>query len=852
MKKRANSRRLAGQATLLRTLASGFVGAFVASAFISLLPTGQASADSFSEVVTASAKTITAAANDKYFATAPFKNLSITVSQTENLVSQAVSIKYSGLASSRRPTAGSDGGSNFLQIAQCWGEDPNNPGHPDRTTCQYGTTNNPAAVRDGFLSTDTVDPHDSDISFEYNRGAKTSYVSVPFKAVTGEEVNSIQLNDSGDPFWDQTVNMNQNQFFTSLNTNFLPWTGSDETGSGLAKFEMQTVMQSPGLGCGTPVVTGNVAVGQSCWLVFIPRATSDNGQSYITKSGLFWDSWKHNIAVKLDFRPVGVRCAIGSAEKQLSGSELISGAIASWQPKLCEGEGGSAYVLSTGNEQDSLASLMSDPNAPLAFTTEPYDQDPDNKILYAPVAMSGVVISCSIDRALSPNSPNIPDVYKGANFSAFNTLNLTPRLLAKLLTNSYLDSVPPVNKSYLGFNGAKDPGFNPKNVTQDPDFLSVNDHEWRYQLINAVGISDAMVPLGRSDLADRVWNYILSDQDAVDFLDGNPDPWGMRVNPWYSTNELINPNGFGAEYPVREFPKSDPVEKPDTTLTNPTAGSGAVNLITWRPYVSDFETGAYKVLRGDANALGNWDGGAIPPAWKKTPGSLPGEQRVIAVSTGAAAYRYQNVTASLLNPSGNFVAPTRRAMTEAQAAMTPTAKSQYVRAFDFASVNAQSAEGAYPLTMPVYAAINPSVLDTNLRLPYTNLIKFAVTQGQNPGTDLGQLPLGYAPLSDGNIGQALQVVSLVTQGLTSIPTATPTTIPTNVPSPSPSVTTPEPSLSPTSDIPTSAPQVVLGLPTPSDPPVGPLAASVPFGFAAGSLLSLLYARLNRKNKKTSQ
>jgi hypothetical protein len=326
----------------------------------------------------------------------------------------------------------------------------------------------------------------------------------------------------------------------------------------------------------------------------------------------------------------------------------------------------------------------------------------------------------------------------------------------------------------------------------------------------------------------------------------------MRVNPWYSTNELINPNGFGAEYPVREFPKSDPVEKPDSTLTNPTGGSGAANLITWRPYVSDFETGAYKVLRGDANALGSWDAGANPPVWKKTPGSLPGEQRVIALSTSAAAYRYQNVTASLLNPAGNFIAPTRIAMTQAQAAMTPTANSQYVRAFDFGSVNAQSAEGAYPLTMPVYAAINPSVLDTNLRLPYTNLIKFAVTQGQNPGTDLGQLPLGYAPLSDGNIGQSLQVVSLVTQGLTSIPTATPTTIPTNVPSPSPSVTTPEPSLSPTSDIPTSAPQVVLGLPTPSDPPVGPLAASVPFGFAAGSLLSLFYARLNRKNKKTSQ
>jgi hypothetical protein len=833
------------RASVLRTLSSGAVGALVASAFISLLPTGGANADAFSEVLTASAKTITSAANDANYATAPFKDLSITVSQTDNLVSQAVSIKYSGLASSRRPTPGTDGGSNFLQVAQCWGEDPNNPGHPDRTTCQYGTVNNPASVRDGFLSTDAVKPQDADISFEYNSQAKTSYVSVPFRAVTGEEVNSIKLNDSGDRFWDQSVNMNQNQFFTPLNTNFLPWTGSDETGAGLAKFEIQTVMQSPGLGCGTPVVTGNVAVGQSCWLVFIPRATSDNAQPYITKSGLFWDSWQHNVAVKLDFKPVGVRCAIGSAEKQLSGSELIGGAIASWQPKLCEGAAGSAFVLSTGNEQDSLASLMTNPTAPLAFTSEPYASDVENKLLYAPIAMSGVVVSCAIDRALSPNATNVPDGYKGANFSAFSKLNLTPRLLAKLLTNSYLDSVPPVNKSYLGFNGPLDPGYNMKNITRDPDFLSVNDHEWRYQIINAVGISDAMVPLGRSDLADRVWKYILSDQDAVDFLDGKPDPWGMRINPWYSTNDLINPNGLGAVYPVREFPKSDPVEKPDTTLTNPTGGSGAANLITWRPYVSDFETGAYKVLRGDANALGNWDGGANPPVWKKTAGSLPGEQRVIAVSTAAASYRYQNVTASLLNPAGNFVTPNRNSMTEAQAAMTPAVSNQNVRIFDFASVSAQSALGAYPLTMPIYAAINPSVLDSSLRAPYANLIKFAVTQGQNPGTDLGQLPLGYSPLSEGNVGQALQVVSLVAQGLTTIPT----TIPTVVPSSSPSVTPPEPSLSPTSDISGDGTQLVLGQPTPKDPPLGPLAASVPFGFAAGSLLSLLYARLNRKKTK---
>ncbi|MEB0303473.1 hypothetical protein, partial [Mucilaginibacter sp. 5C4] len=86
--------------------------------------------------------------------------------------------------------------------------------------------------------------------------------------------------------------------------------------------------------------------GKSCWLVVIPRGTNDVGESYITKSGLFWDAWQHSVAVKLDFKPIGLRCSIGSAEKQLSGSELASAAVASWQPNLCTGSTGSSFVLS--------------------------------------------------------------------------------------------------------------------------------------------------------------------------------------------------------------------------------------------------------------------------------------------------------------------------------------------------------------------------------------------------------------------------------------------------------------------------------------------------------------------------
>ncbi len=40
------------------------------------------------------------------------------------------------------------GGENFLQVAQCWGDEAGSNGtRPDRTTCQYGGFNLPGATR---------------------------------------------------------------------------------------------------------------------------------------------------------------------------------------------------------------------------------------------------------------------------------------------------------------------------------------------------------------------------------------------------------------------------------------------------------------------------------------------------------------------------------------------------------------------------------------------------------------------------------------------------------------------------------------------------------------------------------
>ena len=828
--------------TVVRSLATGLVVGSLVAVLTSVgalaLPSANASSSS--------AVTVTTAATDPDAANAPFPNLSVTVSQTTDLLSQGIVVSWTGGKRSSRPT-GSVGGENFLQIAQCWGEDPSNPGHPDRTTCQYGAFQTGGATRDSTVAAENIDPHDTQFT-AMGSGSffDPPYTAIPFVATDGRRVDAV-VPVNGVNTKVPGADVNTNEFFTAYTSNEVTWAGSDDNGTGSAKFELQTSTQSPGLGCGQPIVTANQpVVGQSCWLVIIPRGEGDSGDPFISKSGLLWDAWKHNIAVKLDFKPVGVRCEIGAAERQLSGSELIAGAVAAWQPNLCAGENGSAFAMSTGSEADVLQSASQTTPGPLAFTSIPLQTEGVDPLSYAPVGLSGVALTLSVDRRVKPGG-TVPQEYKDAETTPFTELKLTPRLVAKLLTSSYWESLPDgADRSEIGFVNVDNPGPNPANLTKDPDFLAINDPEWGYQDLSGPALSDLLVPGGRSDLATQLWRYVLADPDAVAFLDGNPDPWGMKVNPWYSTKTTVNPSGAALSLPRDNFPKADPVEKPGTTGSN---GTGPVNLVTWRPYTNDFEQGAYLTLRGDGQLLGGWDVTATPPKYQKTPRNLLGEQKVLGLSTTAAAARYQNVTASLLNPAGQYVAPTSTSMLAAAAAMTRTAKSAQVYEYDPASTSAKGATTAYPLTMPVYAALNPLQTDASLRAIYANFIRYAVTDGQVAGADIGQLPDGYAPIPQGWKDQALASATAIENGVSPV-AATPTSnsdssgggyYPSTDSSADGGLTDPTATGDVAGDL--SGPK------TPDDPQLAMTAAAVPVGFLSGLLAAAAVPLLPRMRRR---
>ncbi|MCJ1708618.1 hypothetical protein [Microbacterium sp. VKM Ac-2923] len=835
--------------------------------------TGTLLATTSAAAAESSAVTVTARQQDSDVANAPFPDLSVTVSQTRALEAQGIVVSWTGGTRSTVPNS-QIGGADFLQVFQCWGDDPARPGTPDRTTCQYGMAGVPGSHRDGNRENDaSVADEDKPYSVPGSGFTSPTYTAIPFRAADGTLIAAVKdgaYNLVKDTSGNEVLpEMNDNEFFSKFTNNMVTWAGSGGDGSGSVKFEVQTAMQSQGLGCGAPVTGADGAVtGKSCWLVIVPRGKKDSGSPFITQSGLFWDAWKHRIAVELDFKPLGTRCPIGAAERLMSGSELIGRAVSSWQPAVCQQAGGSIYSALTGAESDAALAANGTAAAPLALTSRALDPDlATDSLRYAPIGITGAAISFAIDRNPRPGDSTVPEDVQARIGLPFESLKLTPRLVAKLLTNSYLDSLPTFadrdHLSHLVDTGEVGEDekpvmkrvYNPRNLTTDPEFLAINDPEWAHQSLATVSLADMLVPQGRSDVAWALWTYVVSDDSARAFLEGTPDETGMTVNPWSATTAEANRSGLAMRLPREEFPKADPVEQAETS------NAGPVNLVTWRPYTNDFDAGAYDTLRGDGLILGGWEPGATPPRYGKSERQLPGQQSMLALTDTASAARYQVVTAELRNPAGNFVAATAQAMAAAADAMVSDPRQGQVMAFDPASPAARQATGAYPLTLPVYAAANPLMKDAELRRSYAAFIRFASTTGQSPGTSLGQLPEGYVPLPDSWRSRAAMAADDIELGrvpttVTEAPAAT-----GGVPFPAGGVvgsaraaTSPQTAAAPAAETTSpaaegSAAAALAGGVTPADPDPGALTAALPLSVLGGLACALtvpLFGRLRRR------
>jgi hypothetical protein len=720
-----------------------------------------------------------------------FDKLKVTVSQTKNLINQTITVSWTGGVPTTPPGLFS---ANYLQIMQCWGDDPNGP---DRTQCQFGG----ADAGSG------------------GRWVQSRQLSYGATLVDPKETLKLPGGASGNffvPFWAagkdkpvDAVNSPTNDFFDAQVTNEVSLARTQKDGSGVTYFEAETVRQAAGLGCGDPVTTGGVTKGRSCWLVVVPRgATEVNGTIVAGDAGHHLDSsplsetnWEKRIYFPLEFLPVGQTCPIGAAERGVLGHELMTDAVSSWQPALCAS--GATYTY-TQQGDDVVRNLLLGGTSPgLALMTNPIppDQAPaDHSLVYAPVGLSGLAITFNIERQPPSDAPDADLQLTGQRFSS---MKLTPRLVAKLLTQSYLAAVQVPPDSMKN---------NPRGLLTDPEFLDLNPDYKGFTDSNRPA-PDALVQAQGADVTSLLWSWVKADPDASAFLAGTPDPSGM----------VINPNNQNLSLPTLTFPRND-----QSCQENILVASGVKGTLCTQdahPFAADMHDAGRSASRGDSKeqtvvAINN----QVTPA--KVGRQVPGTRALLAVVDVATATRYNLPTAALRNTAGQFVAPTTASLLAGEAAMKPSTVAGVL-----ASNPAATDPAAYPLPALSYTVAAPSTLDAAAGKDYAAFIRYAVGPGQQSGVQPGQLPLGMVPLPDPLKAQALAVAATIEAQAGKTPGGPPapqSNLPGDVPGGAIG-STDGPGSAPGSDTTTtnsgsgqpSAPGAVVPSPGPNSPATGP-------------------------------
>jgi hypothetical protein len=420
---------------------------------------------------------------------------------------------------------------------------------------------------------------------------------------------------------------------------------------------------------------------------------------------------------------------------------------------------------------------------------EGYDHEAlaGSRLVYAPVAVSGVVIAFLAN--------------KGGQIET--EIRLSPRLVAKLVTGSYALE----QSLYYYFEdrivgpwrGAKGTVL---RLNNDPEFKALNPEG----VLNQGGMLIMTGPDSADGIA-QLWAYLQADDAARAFLagdadnirPGDEDNAGMTLNPWYLPKghpdarvpvftEVPSSGGGTTLLPVRDeagqvqwrevgltyvdgtpmclcdapkdsFAREDQTELPQQTVS---AVQWRYDIVQQRPYAAGLGAAARMLFRADIGSKTFWDSsqpnGAVTGAYSSDGVSNLNAVFLTGYTGTAEAARYGLATASLGVPNwpGVFVDADEPAMAAAVAAQSDTGVGG-VGVTDPAALPAD----AYPLTTVIYAAVNLNVLDRSEMNDYADLIEFAATAGQTPGSSVGQLPAGYLPLTDALRDQALTAVETI-------------------------------------------------------------------------------------------
>lgn len=719
--------------------------------------------------------------------TKDFGDLSVSISQTKNLVSQSVNISYQGA----KGETGIAGG--FLQIFQCWGATkPNgtpdlNATGPDPQTCQVGAGGVDQNDKTGYMNfTRFIDPEapllqggDWDKPMPDRSSARDKdgrLRPVPFRSIDGTIIRGETS---------KSTDVLNNPLFNPTTTNELSKALFDGAGGGTRTMEIQTGAEATGLGCGKS--TDGKPSSNSCWLVVVPRLVdSVQDVNLPGRPGPLSPSiWAQRLQVKLDFQDRRSGCNANDAPVQISGSEQMAAAMASWIPQICDDRKKSFTFNPLGETQ--LRSGFNNEPGGMMFGTVPLE---GTKASYAPIGLTGIVIAYNID-------------LRNKNGEQASGVKLNARLVAKLLSQTYLNGIDYSAGNQLE---AKAPWARkqPTALPKDPEFKKLNPDLDLSLTPNRAG--DLLVENLKSDAVGQVWDWIRNDPSGRSFLSGCPDPSGTTINPFFSTRTYQGcqeqktslekdldqkikatkvPEGFlysTPDYTQGVYPQPAWYERSAVLDSKGEPEILPLQLGDLRPRSSRMDTIGRETARGADKVAGEWcDRKCLsdstfpqPGVWRSSGTQLFGDRFLASITDAASASRYQLPTALLCDDSGTKCAGATAGSLQKAAEKFESSGTEGVLK---PAKQADYSSAAYPLTLPVYAAINPAGLSETQVSSYRALFDYVSGVGQKPGYQQGSLPPGYAPLTSAMISQ----LKTVSAGLKAAPVNKPGEVPATEP-----------------------------------------------------------------------
>ncbi|MFI5428675.1 hypothetical protein [Aeromicrobium sp. UC242_57] len=407
----------------------------------------------------------------------------------------------------------------------------------------------------------------------------------------------------------------------------------------------------------------------------------------------------------------------------------MSQATMQWAPAYCLRKGRFTFQHTSVGDTPAFK-LVESGEVPAAFVSGTRKRTTTDPIGYAPTALTGFAIAYVIDR------PN--------NAGEQVELNLNPRLIAKLLTQSYTGSSL----------GAQHPGLakNPMSLNQDPEFAALNpglDSISREAAATVLSLSES------SDVIETLTAYLKADPEASAFIKGKADPWGMVVNPSYK----------GIDLPVSEYPLLDefePKSEQQCRIENPAPyfGQLAAPVTTLRKISEavldawpNVQTKCERPNPAEPYKVGRIDRQGVGARFMLGIVSLGDAQRYGLRTASLQTQSSMSPTEKVTSAEGRtFIAPTNASVQAAARVAKPGKKTA---AFSLPMKALRENPDAYPGAMIVYTTAKLTGLDKSDAKNVSSFIKIATSEGQVRGSGNGRLPEGYVPITKGGATAAL-------------------------------------------------------------------------------------------------